>query len=64
MKRASDDEAIAAYLRERGATRCPTAFVLPTRAAISPADRDELRRRQQEQAEAALLQRTLKRDHN
>ena len=35
-----DAAAIAAYIRTRGVTRCPTACVLPTRATIS--DKDQL----------------------
>ena len=36
---------IAAFIRAKGVTRCPTAFVVPTHASATPADRDALRRR-------------------
>jgi hypothetical protein len=34
-----DDDAIAAFIRASGATRCPTACVAPTQAVIAAADR-------------------------
>jgi 7-keto-8-aminopelargonate synthetase-like enzyme len=36
------EAAIAEFLRTRGATRCPTACVLPTQASLAPADRAAL----------------------
>lgn len=36
---------IAAFIRSRGVTRCPTACAAPTHASGSPADREALRRR-------------------
>jgi hypothetical protein len=37
------DAAIAEFMRKRGVTRCPTACVVPTHAAVSEADRVALR---------------------
>jgi hypothetical protein len=53
--------AIAAYIRTRGVTRCPTACAIPTQATIPPADQAALaqhgevreRARQQRMATAA-----------
>jgi hypothetical protein len=36
---------IAAFIRTRGITRCPTACAAPTHASGSAADRDALRQR-------------------
>ena len=36
---------IAAFIRTKGVTRCPTACAAPTHAAGSAADREMLRRR-------------------
>jgi hypothetical protein len=36
---------IAAFIRTKGVTRCPTACAAPTQAAGSPADREALRLR-------------------
>jgi hypothetical protein len=44
-KSTSDDTAaIAAYIRARGVTRCPTACATPTQATIPVADRAALAR--------------------
>ena len=56
-----DTAAIAAYIRTRGVTRCPTACAIPTQATIPPADQVALARhglvreraRQQRMAAAA-----------
>jgi len=37
-----DGEAVAEFIRTKGITRCPTAFVLPTRALVGAADRAAL----------------------
>jgi hypothetical protein len=40
-----DDEyqaAVAAFIRAKGVTRCPTACALPTQATVPPADRAAL----------------------
>jgi hypothetical protein len=34
-----DDDAIAAFIRASGVTRCPTACVAPTQAVVATADR-------------------------
>ena len=39
-----DTAAIAAYIRTRGVTRCPTACAIPTQATIPVADRAALAR--------------------
>jgi hypothetical protein len=36
-------QAVAAFLSERGVTRCPTVCLAPTRASVSDADRVALR---------------------
>lgn len=33
---------VAAYIRRKGVTRCPTACALPTQGTIAPADRAAL----------------------
>ena len=35
--------AVAEFMRQRGVTRCPTAYVVPTRASLSDEDRAALR---------------------
>jgi hypothetical protein len=45
MSRNNDDAAIAAFLRSRGVTRCPTACAAPTHAYGSAAERQALRQR-------------------
>ena len=37
-----DSEAVAEFIRTKGITRCPTAFVLPTQALLGAADRAAL----------------------
>jgi hypothetical protein len=57
----SDEAAIAAFIRLRGVTRCPTAYAGPTRASITAIDRaalerymaDRERQRQQRRQRAA-----------
>lgn len=39
------DSEIAAFIRTKGITRCPTACVAPTQASGSAADREALRQR-------------------
>lgn len=41
----NDDAAIAAFLRSKGVTRCPTACAAPTHAYGSAADRQALPQR-------------------
>ena len=37
-----DNVAVAEFIRTKGITRCPTAFVLPTQALLGAADRAAL----------------------
>jgi len=39
MSQADYEEAVAAFLRKKGITRCPTVCVVPTQATIAEADR-------------------------
>ncbi len=45
MSRQEYEAEIAAFIRARGITRCPTACVAPTQAAAAAADRAALRQR-------------------
>jgi hypothetical protein len=36
------EAAVAAFIRARGITRCPTACAVPTQGAVPPADRAAL----------------------
>jgi hypothetical protein len=36
------EAAVAAFIRTRGVTRCPTACALPTQGTVPPADRAAL----------------------
>lgn len=44
MTRSDYDAAIAAFMRSKGVTRCPTACLLPTQASVSVVDRERLQR--------------------
>jgi hypothetical protein len=48
MTQQEHDEAIAAFIRMRGVTRCPTACAVPTQASVAEGDREALRRRDDE----------------
>ena len=48
MTKQEQDAAVAAFIRARGITRCPTVCVLPTHASIAEADRLALRRREEQ----------------
>jgi len=39
MSEAEYEAAVAAYLRTKGVTRCPTVCIVPTQATIAEADR-------------------------
>ena len=39
MSEADYEAAVAAYLRTKGVTRCPTVCVVPTQATVTEADR-------------------------
>ena len=43
MRAMSDQEAIAAFLRSRQPTKCPTAYALPSKGMISDDDRGRIR---------------------
>ena len=55
----SIDAAVAAFIRAKGVTRCPTACAVPTQASVAEADRQALRRRA-EQREARREERKLR----
>ncbi len=42
------DAQVAAFIRMKGVTRCPTACAVPTQASVAEADREALRRRDDE----------------
>jgi hypothetical protein len=50
------DAAVAAFIRNKGVTRCPTACLAPTQASVSAADRRRLQIRAAE-LEARRLER-------
>jgi hypothetical protein len=58
-----EQEAIAAFIRAKGVTRCPTACAGPTQAAVPAADRRVLRQRadQREGAWQAAREERLRR---
>ncbi|MGE5270151.1 MAG: hypothetical protein ACM3JG_10825 [Thiohalocapsa sp.] len=51
MTQQEHEAAVAAFIRAKGVTRCPTACAVPTQASLAEADRQALRRRA-EQREA------------
>ncbi len=48
MTQQEHDAAIAAFIKQKGITRCPTVCAVPTHASIAAADRQALRRRAEE----------------
>ncbi|HTT80639.1 MAG TPA: hypothetical protein VMF86_13250 [Stellaceae bacterium] len=50
--------AVAEFMRKKGVTRCPTAFVVPTHASVGEADRAALRNH--EAAREAVRQEKLR----
>jgi hypothetical protein len=52
-----DEDAIAAFIRNKGVTRCPTVCAVPTQASIATVDRQVLRRRDAEQDAARAARR-------
>lgn len=48
MSRNEYEAAVADFIRTNGVTRCPTACVVRTQGIVSPADREALRRRAEE----------------
>ncbi len=59
MTQLEHDAAVAAFIRARGVTRCPTACAVPTQASVAEPDRQALRRRA-EQREARREERKLR----
>ena len=45
MSRQEYEAEIAAFIRAKGVTRCPTAFAVPTHGSNDPSDRVALRQR-------------------
>ena len=39
------EAAVAAFIRAKGVTRCPTACAVPTQASVAETDREALRQR-------------------
>jgi hypothetical protein len=63
MTQQEHEAAIAAFIQEKGVTRCPTVCAVPTQASLAAADRQalqhraeerEARREERRQREAAL----------
>ena len=59
MTQQEHDAAVAAFIRMKGVTRCPTACAVPTRASVAETDRQALRRRAEER-EAKREERKLR----
>ena len=45
MNAQEHEAAVAAFIRAKGVTRCPTVCVVPTQASVAEPDRAALRRR-------------------
>ena len=45
MSQSDYEAAVAAFIRDKGVTRCPTACAVRTQATISTADREALQKR-------------------
>jgi hypothetical protein len=54
MSKQDYEAAVAAFIRAKGVTRCPTACVSPTQSIISDGDRAALRRHAEIQEQARL----------
>ena len=54
MSDAEYEAAVAAFLRKKGVTRCPTVCVVPTQATVTEADRAAYREYIAEQEAARL----------
>ena len=59
MTQQEHDAAVAAFIRSKGVTRCPTAFATPTHGSVPESDREALRRRD-EQREAMREMRKMR----
>jgi hypothetical protein len=51
MSRSDDQATIAEFIRRKGATRCPTACLIPTQASVTASDKFALSRHQQHREE-------------
>jgi hypothetical protein len=56
MSQSEYEAAVAAFIQNRGITRCPTACVVKTQGTVSVADREALQKRAAE-VERSRLQR-------
>jgi hypothetical protein len=59
MTQQEQEAAIAAFIRAKGVTRCPTACAVSTQASVAEADRRVLRQRA-EQRDARRAERKLR----
>ena len=59
MTQQEHDAAVAAFIRNKGVTRCPTVCAVPTRASVAETDRQALRERDR-QTETRREQRKLR----
>ena len=59
MTQQEHEAAVAAFIRTKGITRCPTACAVPTQASVAEADRLALRQRD-ERREARRAERRLR----
>ena len=57
MSQSDYEAAVAAFIQNRGITRCPTACVVKTQGTVSSADREALRKRAQEVEQLRLHRR-------
>jgi hypothetical protein len=60
MREPDSQAAVAEFIRTRGATRCPTACVLPTQASITSADRTALAQHAERRAERRRARRAAR----
>lgn len=59
MTQQEQEAAVAAFIRARGVTRCPTACAVPTQASVAEPDRRALQLRAEER-EARRLEKKLR----
>jgi hypothetical protein len=58
MSQSEYEAAIAAFIKTRGVTRCPTACAVRTQGTVSVADREALQRRADEIEQLRLIRRS------
>jgi hypothetical protein len=58
MSQSEYEAAIAAFIKTRGVTRCPTACAVRTQGTVSTADREALQRRADEIEQMRLQRRS------